>query len=721
MKKKLSLLFITALIVTTTAKAYDGYSEVADFTGDAFFTSPAPITQEPKKERENHGTTPPLKQLRQSFQEKRVINEQRNSELAPTAADVYAGEVETSQYASQEVEENFEEMAPDGFEADEEFIEETSNAKKSFWGRKNKKKDKEISQTENIVLDCENVDYDAPNYLVKATGNVSVEFIKQKTVVKADIITFDRLNNTIKAEGNVRIVKSGQNITGEYIFVDLNEENALIEEPLSRTENIEIRSKKGYVYGNKIVQEKGSIVVNESFPIDFRSGTRGPKMSKMLIPKNQTLSDDMEKGYIKLVAKDIKYTQKGDLETLSLSKMKLFKGDRTIFKTPYIKFYTNKNHDYGETNHWEIGSYRGLGMYAGPGFVFELPKGSVLKAMPILNYKSGFGVGAYGRFSSGTNQTMAGYGTAASKFILYGKQDLDDHLYLQYGVNSYLDEWFLGRRRPKYGASLVYKNGYSAKDFLLKDRVSSFSHRFDAGYYHDLDFDTHFERLKGTEMGTTRFRYMAEARQNLYKHDNKEELKSFSFDVVSQLSSAVYGTGRTQVIGRVGPMAHMQYKRWMQDVGYLFSVYDDNTPIPVFDAYRYGKQALYIREYIRLCRWLTLSWFGTINLSGDSPNGKDFQENSFYFSFGPDDVKFNLGYDFIRENLYCTVELMMDAKGTKVEYDKLEIKQEKKAGAEQPKKEVASKPRVNPKKAPTGQKVLDKAIVEDIRVMEDVL
>ena len=73
--------------------------------------------------------------------------------------------------------------------------------------------------------------------------------------------------------------------------------------------------------------------------------------------------------------------------------MRLFKGDKTIFKTPSIKVYTNKNHDYAETNHWEIGGYRGLGIYAGPGVVFELPKGSVLKAMPILNYKSGFGVG----------------------------------------------------------------------------------------------------------------------------------------------------------------------------------------------------------------------------------------------------------------------------------------------------------------------------------------
>ena len=60
-------------------------------------------------------------------------------------------------------------------------------------------------------------------------------------------------------------------------------------------------------------------------------------------------------------------------------------------------------------------------------------------------------------------------------------------------------------------------------------------------------------------------------------------------------------------------------------------------------------------------------------------DGRDLQENSFYFSFGPDDLKFNLGYDFVRENLYCTVEVMMDAKGTKVEYDSLEIKQDKKA------------------------------------------
>ena len=49
------------------------------------------------------------------------------------------------------------------------------------------------------------------------------------------------------------------------------------------------------------------------------------------------------------------------------------------------------------------------------------------------------------------------------------------------------------------------------------------------------------------------------------------------------------------------------------------------------------------------------------NVSNDSPNGKTLQENAFYFSVGPDDLKFNLGYDFVRQGMRCTIEVMMDA------------------------------------------------------------
>ncbi|MBQ7764848.1 hypothetical protein IJ384_05735 [bacterium] len=723
MKRKLSIFFIASILLTCSAKAEFGFDTPADYTGEAFFASPS--LEQPNgvgfgsDSRENRGTshtTPPIKQLRLKLQEMERAKEQQYYELAPTADDVYSGEIETSEYASKEIEDNFEEMNPDGFEADGEFIEESAKPKKRFF--KKKKKEKLSSDdTESIVLDCEKVNYDTDNYLVYATGNVNVEFVKQKINVKADIITFDRMNNTIKAEGNVKIIKNDKVVTGDYIFVDMNEENALIENPLTKSGNIEIRSQKGYVYGDKIVQEKGTMEVKESFPINFHSGNRGPQMRRMMVPKNETLSDDMEKGIITFQAKDIKITQKGEHEIVALTKPRFYKGDKLIFKTPSVKIYTNKNHDYFETDHWEIGSIRGLGLYVGPGFVTELPKGSVFKLMPMLNYKSGLGAGAVGRFYSGTNSTTLAYGTSTGKFLAYGRQELDDNLFLQYATNSYMNEWFLGRRRPKYGVSLVYEKSYGANGFLIKDKRSGFKHRIEGGYYHDLDFDRKYENINGSDIGTTRFRYMAEARQNFFEHVDRQNLKALRFDLVSQLSSAIYGTGDTQVIGRLGPALHVQYKRWMQDIGYYFSVYDDNTPIPVYDAYRYGKQSIYLREYFRVCRWLTLSWFGTMNLTGDAPNDKTFQENGFYVSLGPDDLKFNVGYDFIRETLRCTVEVMMDAKGTKVEYDRFELTQDNKPKKE--KKTVAKKE--NPNLAPVQPKVLQRAVVEDIKVHEDVL
>lgn len=713
MKKKLIIALISSIVASNSVWADFAFSEASDYTGEAFFS---PAVKENVKESNKPSakeTIPPVKLLRLKLKQTFKKKEDMKFELAPTAADVYSGEVGISEYASKELVDDFEEMNPDGFEADEEATLEKQKAKKSFFRKKDKVVQPE-EETEDIILDCDNVDYDTPNYLIHANGNVSVEFVKQETVVKADTITFDRINNTIKAEGNVRILKSGRTITGDYIFVDMNEENALIENPMTKTATIEIKAQKGYVYGDRVVQEKGDIEVSGSYPLNFHSATRGPQMRRMLTPKKDSLEEDIGKGLVKLQAKDIKITQKGDLEIIALKKPRIFKGEKTIFKVPAVKLYTNRNHDYVESNIWEVGAYRGLGMYTGPGFVFELPKGSVLKAMPILNYKSGFGVGGYGRFSSGTNQTLAAYGTAGSKFIVYGKQKLDDNLYLQYGMNSYFDEWFLGRRRPKYGAELVYDKSYGSKSFLLKDKNSNFRHRVDVGYYQDLDYDKHFEDLQGRDIGTTRFRYMAQASQDLFNYKNEEKLKAFSFGVNSQLSAGIYGTGDTQVIGRIGPRMHTQYKRWMQDIGYYFSVYDDNTPMPVFDAYRYGKQNLYLREYFRLTKYLTVSWFSSINLTNDAVNGKDFQENSFYVSVGPDDMKFNLGYDFVRENLYCTIEMMMDAKGAKVEYDTLEIKQSKK-------KHTEHKVQDDNNFTAPKQKTLQRAVVEDIKIMEEVL
>lgn len=718
MKKKIILALITSILACGYAQAEFGYEE-NDITGEAFFMPPSHVSEMQSSKKAKKGRTlPPLTKFRATLKHNAEKKEAINNELAPMPQDVYTGEVETSKYASQEIKDDFVDdiTSPDGFEADEEEIAEKETKKKSIFKRKKKEQKKD----EDVILDCEKVDYDAQNFLVYARGNVNVNFVKQKITLLADTITFDRANNTVKAEGNVKILKGNQTVTGEYIFVDLNEENALIEKPLMRTATIEVRSEKGQVYGDRIIQENGSVSVDQSFPIQFVSAKRTPQTHRMLLSEPNNISEGMEHGIIRLKVKKMKVEQNDKLQIISMNRLKLYKGDQLIFKTPGVKIYTNKNLEFAETNHWEVGAYRGLGVYAGPGITWGMPHGAALKVIPMINYKSGLGFGALTRFSSATNHTMAGYGSAADKVVIYGKQDLDDKLYLHYSVNGYMDEWFLGRRRPKYGVDLVYHDAYSSDNFLFKDHKSTFMHRIEAGYFNDLEFDRNFEKIAGTGMGTSRFRYMAQVMQNIFNYSNKEKEMALNLDLVGQMSTSVYGNGDTQAIARIAPRVHTQYKRWMQDVGFFLSSYDDNTPIPVFDAYRYGKQSIYMREYFRLTRLLTIAWFGNLNLSNDSPNGKDFQENGFYLSIGPDDVKFNIGYDFVRENLYAGLLLNMDAKGTKMDYETLEIKK--------PDKDKKAKPDKN-EKAPmpqsdfimSGQPVLKKAVVENLKEIEDVI
>ena len=301
MKRKIITSLIIFLSLTISAKAGYEFADGVDFTGDAYFESSYGLNPAENKNRHHTSeeTVPLFKKIRLEVQNTMRENSAKRNELAPTIPELQDNveETGTTKYVSQEVKDDFEEMSPDGFEADEESIEESGRKK-----LKKKKKDKtsvKNEQTEDIILDCDNVDYDTQNYLIKATGGVNVYFVKQKTTVKSDVLTFDRVNNTIKAEGNVQIIKNERVVTGDYIFVDMNEENALIENPVTTSKSIEIRSKKGYVYGDKITQEDGSLAVTDTYPVYFRSGRRGPRMTKMLTPQSDTLTEDIEKGVVK--------------------------------------------------------------------------------------------------------------------------------------------------------------------------------------------------------------------------------------------------------------------------------------------------------------------------------------------------------------------------------------------------------------------------------------
>ncbi|MCR5266371.1 MAG: hypothetical protein K6E29_07235, partial [Cyanobacteria bacterium RUI128] len=397
--------------------------------------------------------------------------------------------------------------------------------------------------------------------------------------------------------------------------------------------------------------------------------------------------------------------------SLELRRAQIYRGDRKLFTIPWIKLYTNRNHDFVDGDFPEIGSRRQLGMFVGPGWAIKMPFGSLLKVAPIATYKNKFGIGGFARFLSGTNETEVAYGTSKGKFVVRGIQELDDNLKLEYSVYDYTSNWFLGRRMPKYGASLIHEKSYNHKNFLFNKLDMRFAHNASFGLFEDPKKDKYYKKLHGNEVTTVRGRYMAEISQKLLSYENKDQLIAADLSIIGQGSAALYGTGDTQFIGRIGPNIHTQYKRWMQDIAYFQSAYDDHTPMPVYDAYRYGKSNVRIREHIRLCKYLTLSWLGSLTFSDDRWNNSIFQECAFFVSVGPDDLKVNVGYDLVRENAYINFSVALDPKGTVIDYDRLEIKNpenfkiDKKNNfyLETPKQTTAS-----------AQRVLQKAIVENI-------
>ena len=72
---------------------------------------------------------------------------------------------------------------------------------------------------------------------------------------------------------------------------------------------------------------------------------------------------------------------------------------------------------------------------------------------------------------------------------------------------------------------------------------------------------------------------MAELDQELYKYIDNVNKRSLRFSALMQGSAAVYGTGDTQFIGRLGVRARTQYKYWTQTLTYFLTTQVTKTYI----------------------------------------------------------------------------------------------------------------------------------------------
>lgn len=535
---------------------------------------------------------------------------------------------------------------------------------------------KEVVAQKDIVLDCDKMNYDEATSDLEATGHPVLSFPPQGVTIKADKLIYNTVSNIIKAYDNVEIIKDGSSIFGDYIQINMNDETSIVTNMNTSKMNMEINAKSVTAEEDSIILEDGTMRGDKHYMLVLRSRMIGPRLEHMLINEEDRSSLSGEDGlHVQVKADEIYVTAKKDHDIVKVKNADIYYEDNHLFRFGNFTAHTNKNHEYFEANYPELGSKPRIGMFAGPGFVFDSPiGGGTLKFIPFLNYKNKFGVGAGLKYRSGTNFTEAYYGSAADIFMLKGRQFLDDRLYLQYGINSYLEDWFMGSGMSKYQLEAIYRDSVTIPNTLGQGKSARYRQRISAGYVQDTEYNRKNERIRSNQMGTTRFKYMAELSQNLFNYKNEEKLIKANLNWVLQGSAALYGTGDTQFIGRTGPMVHTQYKYWMQDLGYFISTFQDETPVPRFDTYRYGRSTLYARESLRLNKYLTLSWLISANLSDDSPNRKTLQENGFYFSVGPDDLKLMLGYDFIREQTVFLFTTNLDMKGTQVDYKKMVIK-----------------------------------------------
>ena len=538
------------------------------------------------------------------------------------------------------------------------------------------------TSSDQAILDCDFMEYFAERTELEANGHAVMSFPQNNSTIKADKVVYNQTSNLIKAFGNVVLINDGKELFGDYMQIDMNEENAFLNNPASDIFQIRARAKKGYMYGDKIIQEQGSLLVTKKTMINLKAEMFGPDLDAMFVPEKDKsyYAKDSHGEKFKIKTNDLIINSKKEHDTVTLNHAEVYFNDKKIGTIPTITMHTNKTQDFVEANFPEIGTVSNLGMYAGPGFVFDTPGGTTLKLLPILNYQgngdtgdNSLGFGGMAKFRSASNKTDLAYGTANKAFIMRGVQKLDDNLYFQYASNAFMDDWFMGFRMPKLLGELVYQDSNVSKDFFGKNKDMTFSQRLAAAYAQDGNSSSPLLDSEGS-IGTMRFKYMNEVAQTLYTlNDIYSSPFNARLEMVGQGSVAVYGTGNTQMIARVGPRLHTQYKWWMQDVGYFLSGYNDNSPM-LFDRYMYGRSNVYFRESARLCKYLTLSWFGSLNLSNDSWDGKMLQENGFYFAIGPDDIKLNIGYDTVRQQSFVTMAMHLDAKGTSLEYKKMVIK-----------------------------------------------
>jgi len=521
-------------------------------------------------------------------------------------------------------------------------------------------------QKSGISIDSKKLEYFDETGELEATGDVVIKSANG-TVVTADRAVYDKNLNVIKLYDNVILSQGPNKLEGEYMAIDLNEENALMDTvAASFGTMIRMRAPEAYAYTDRIEAVNGSIELAKKLDLKLKS-SGFERYANMLILEDE-ISFDKKKERIspyKIKTKEIIVNSEKDHDVLTLKNSDLYYKKVKIVTINSIELFSDKEMSYIEANiPFDAGSMSDFGQYISLGHVFKLPTGATLKLSPALVYDDEIGVGALASLKTKRLKIDAAWATSSENLILDGEYRFKDNLWFDFARHAYKDEWFLGGKRAGHLAQLVFDDSYE-----IEDIEANFRHRLTLGYASDY----HKEHQESNNYGTMRLRWQNELNKNLFTIANEEQDMSLDLGVFGQSMATVYGTGETTALVRGGPSIVTRIKNWKSRIRYAVGGFHGASPFK-FDEYTYGKSSIDIDESIKLCKYLSIGYRGVISPLKDNRDKDLMTENSFYAVAGPEDIKLAFSYDTVRHNARFDVLFFLGTDNAGVDFEKMTIK-----------------------------------------------
>lgn len=536
----------------------------------------------------------------------------------------------------------------------------------------NKKDDKEGMQ-----IDCTEMEYFEERNELEARGDVEIT-TPSGVKVTADKAIYNKENNTIKLINNVEIKRGPTTVNGEYMLVDLNEENAIMDEPVTRTGNIRINAKEGYAYSDRIENLSGNVELNQRVEMKLYSSgfTSYGRAINDLNLVDFDLKSSRSKPY-KIRTKEIVIRPERDHDSMLMKDVDIYYNKRKILNAPSIEIFTDKEMTYKEVNFpVEFGSLKGMGMYFGLGYTFKLPKTYTFRVTPLLSYGDNeIGAGGILMLKSNKLRLEGGWASSTNNLIVDGEYKLTDKLRFDFGRHVYKSEWFNGGTRAGYIGELAYDDSYLVKDL----GNSVFRHRISAGYVADYKREHQEDDMRDG----FRYRYMAELSKSLKTFGSKEQDMYVNISALAQTMATVYSeTGDTMALFRVGPSITSRVKRWNSNITYTLGGVHGHSPY-AFDEYRYGRQTIMFDESLILNKYISVGYRGTLSPLKDNYDKDILTENRFYAVVGPEDVKVAFSYDAVRQNMNFNFLFLLGSDNLDLRYEKLTVQNPDKLGKRQ--------------------------------------